>query len=151
MVALDAQIQGLEETQRRMEEAAAALQGPPFAMGMARATLRVERSAKLKAPVDTGRLRASITPEVKRVGDTWEGVIGSKVKYAPFQELGTRPHFVSARNIGRWAERHGLGNRGLFVSGRAHPFLQPAFDENRDAIIADIGKVVGEITQKANQ
>jgi HK97 gp10 family phage protein len=148
---VEAEVKGLEETQRRMEEAAAALQGPPFAMGMARATLRVERSAKQKAPVDTGRLRASIWPEVQQTADGWEGVVGSIVKYAPFQELGTRPHFVSAAHIGRWAERHGLGYRGVFVSGKAHPFLQPAFDENLSAIIADIGAVVGDITTRANE
>lgn len=145
-----AEIRGLEETQRRMEAAAAEMQGPPFKMGMARATLRVERAAKLKAPVDTGRLRASITSEVRRSGDTWEGVVGSKVKYAPYQELGTRPHFVPAKYIGKWAERHGLGYRGVFVSGRAQPFLQPAFDENKAAIVKDIGDVVGEITRQAN-
>jgi phage gpG-like protein len=148
-VELDFELRGLEETQRRMEQAAADLQGPPFAEGMARATLRVERSAKLKAPVDTGRLRASITPEVRRVFMGWRGVVGSKVKYAPFVELGTRAHFVSARHIGRWAQRHGMGHTGLFVSGRAQPFLQPAFEENRAAIIADIGGTVSKIVQRA--
>jgi len=145
----DIEIRGLEETQQRMEQAVADLQGPPFAEGMARATLRVERDAKIKAPVDTGRLRSSITPEVKRVFMGWQGVVGSKVRYAPFVELGTRPHFVPAKYIGTWARRHGLGDRGLFVSGRAQPFLQPAFDENRDAIIEDIGGTVSKIVRRA--
>ena len=131
---LDAEIKNLEEAQRQMEQVVADLQGPPFQMGMARATLRVERSAKLKAPVDTGRLRASITPEVRQVSGGWEGVVGSIVKYAPFQELGTRPHFVPAQYIGRWSQRHGLGGGGLFVSGKAQPFLQPAFDDNLSKI-----------------
>jgi len=147
---LEAEIKELEETQKRMEEAVAALQGPPFAMGMARATLRVQRSAKQKAPVSDGILRASITPEVRKTADGWEGVVGSNVKYAPYQELGTRPHFVPAEYIGRWAEKHGLGYRGVFVSGKAHPFLQPAFNENLSAIIADIGAAVGDITTAAN-
>jgi hypothetical protein len=39
----------------------------------------------------------------------------------------------------------------VFVSGKAHPFLQPAFDENLSAIIADIGAAVSAITTRANE
>lgn len=49
--------------------------------------LQAEGYAKMLAPVDTGRLRNSIThaPEGK---DT--EIIGSAVEYAPYQEFGTR-------------------------------------------------------------
>ena len=59
---IDVEIKGLEETQRAMEQIVRDLRGEPFLSGMRRATLLVQRSAKQKAPVDTGRLRASITP-----------------------------------------------------------------------------------------
>ena len=46
-----------------------------------------EGYAKAAAPVDTGRLRNSITHEVE---DKHTAVVGSNVEYAPYVELGTR-------------------------------------------------------------
>lgn len=46
----------------------------------------VEGRAKELAPVDTNRLRNSITPDVKYPVLT----VGSDVEYAPYQELGTQ-------------------------------------------------------------
>ena len=143
MAAIDIEIQGLKETQAEMERIVAELQGPPFLNGMKRATLMVERDAKIKAPVDTGRLRASITPEVRRSGFRTQGVVGSIVKYAPFVELGTSgPRFVPAKYIGRWARRHGFKDTGIIVSGRPQPFLQPAFTENAERIVGILGDTV---------
>ena len=50
--------------------------------------LMAERYAKGYAPVDTGRLRNSITHEA--VPDEGAVYIGSNVEYAPYQEFGTR-------------------------------------------------------------
>lgn len=106
--------------------------------GMTRAVLRVTRSARQKAPVDTGRLRASIAWLVRNIVNGVRGIVGSAVKYAPFREFDTKPHFVPAQYIGTWAQRHGFGRRGLRVSGKATPFLRPAFRENLQAAINDI-------------
>ena len=145
MATIDIEIRGLKETQANMERIVRDLRGEPYLSAMRRATLLVQRSAKQKAPVDTGRLRASITPEVRWQGDTAVGVVGSGVKYAPYVELGTRPHFVSKQNIGRWASRHGKGDTGLFVTGKAQPFLKPAFEENKRKIVALLEAAVGTI------
>ena len=145
MTAIAVEIKGLEETQRAKEKIVRDLCGEPFLNGMRKATLLVQRSAKQKAKVDTGRMRASVTPEVRRQGNETLGVVGSNVKYAPFQELGTKPHFVSAANIGKWAERHGFGYTGLFVTGTPHPFLQPAFEENEQKIVNILGDTVAKI------
>lgn len=61
--------------------------------------MRAETHAKEYAPVDTGRLRNSITYEVNE--SEMDVEIGSEVEYAVFQELGTRKM-------------------------AAHPFLKPA-------------------------
>lgn len=58
----------------------------------------VQTDAKLRCPVDTGRLRASIS--VKEISDLHVRV-GTNVEYAPFVELGTRykgarPYLVPA-------------------------------------------------------
>jgi len=65
---------------------------------MRRLVLRVERNAKTLCPVDTGRLRSSITSNVRLIGTRSEGglrapitgTVGSDVKYASYVELGTR-------------------------------------------------------------
>jgi HK97 gp10 family phage protein len=102
---------------------------------MKKATTVVTASAKRKAPVDTGLLRASITPSVKSSGKETIGIVGSNVKYAPFMELGTRPHFPPIAALETWARRHGMSayvvcraiaRRGL----RARRYLGRALDEN---------------------
>ena len=145
MTQIDIEIRGLKETQRNMERIVRDLRGEPYLNAMRRATLLVQRSAKQKAPVDTGRLRASITPEVRWSGNIAIGVVGTNVKYAPYVELGTRPHFVPRKYIGRWASRHGMDDAGLFVSGEAQPFLKPAFEENKCKIVAMLEGAVGTI------
>lgn len=47
--------------------------------------LRAERNAKSYCPVDTGRLRNSIS----HATDDTRAVIGTNVEYAPYVELGT--------------------------------------------------------------
>jgi len=120
---IKAEIKGLRETQKEMERVVRELRGGKFLEAMRKATLIVQAAAKRKAPVDTGRLRASITPEVRATpGSGMRGVVGSIVKYAPYQELGTK----------RMA---------------AHPYLYPAFEENKDRIVKIIGSAVAEIVK----
>jgi HK97 gp10 family phage protein len=52
--------------------------------------LKVERAAKRLCPVDTGRLRASITHEMAEDSRGLVAVVGSDVEYAAYVELGTR-------------------------------------------------------------
>ena len=51
--------------------------------------LRIVRQAKQLAPVDTGRLRSSITAELIRSDGRPKDVVGTNVEYAPFVEFGT--------------------------------------------------------------
>jgi hypothetical protein len=144
-MSIDLEIKGLKETQAEMERIVRDLHGEPFLNGMRRATLLVQRDAKKKAP-----------PEIRTQGNDTVGVVGSNVKYAPFQELGTRPHFVPGKYIGAWAAKHGFfkGMRtistswGLFVKGTAHPFLEPAFVENTEKIVGILGDTVAEIVSR---
>ena len=148
MATIDIEIRGLKETQANMERIVRDLRGEPYLNAMRRATLLVQRSAKIKAPVDTGRLRASITPEVRAQGNLVTGVVGSNVKYAAFVELGTRPHFVPQQYIGRWARRHGMDDTGLLVTGKAQPYLEPALKENEARIARILGDAVGQIVEE---
>jgi HK97 gp10 family phage protein len=78
----------------------------PVGKDLARRAVRVETAAKRLAPVDTGRLRSSITRELSRDGQGLVAVIGTNVHYAPHVEFGT-------------------------VRMRAQPYLRPALDAAR--------------------
>ena len=57
---------------------------------MMQAVLMVEADSKKMAPVDTGRLRASITHEVREIANgVIQGKVGSSTSYSKFVELGT--------------------------------------------------------------
>ena len=77
-----------------------------------------ERAAMQLAPVDTGRLRASIS----HIVDDNMVAIGTNVEYAPYQELGT--YRMSAAN----------GGRG---------YLRPAITDNIEAYRRIIQNVLG--------
>ena len=59
------------------------------ARDLQRRALQVDRAAKQLCPVDTGRLRSSITNELGQDGDGLVATIGTNVEYAPYVELGT--------------------------------------------------------------
>jgi len=142
-------VEGLEEIQKFLTSRIQALQGPPAFAVMREATLMVQHSAITgKAmPVDTGRLRASITPEITQMGGMTVGIVGSNVSYAPHQELGFKPHFVPAKYIGTWATRHGFKFTGLRVSGKARKFLLKAFTSNIKRIEALYEAWVGRLVR----
>ena len=64
--------------------------GGPVDEMLTKAAVAVELAAKRFAPVDTGRLRASISHTVERDDKGPVAFIGSNVNYAIYQELGTR-------------------------------------------------------------
>ena len=64
--------------------------GGPVDEMLTRAAVAVELAAKRFAPVDTGRLRASISHTVERDAKGPVAFVGSNVNYAIYQELGTR-------------------------------------------------------------
>lgn len=69
--------------------------GGPVGRDLAARAQRVESAAKALAPVDTGRLRGSITYALGRDGAGLFADVGTAVEYAPFLELGTR--YMAAR------------------------------------------------------
>jgi hypothetical protein len=149
------ELKGLKETQKRLTDAVRELAGPGLIQPMRNATLLVQRSARQNAPVDTGRLRASIMPEVRTMSDTVEGVVGSNVVYAPYMELGTRPHYPPVAALSTWAHRHSInayavvraiGKRGL----APRHFLQRAFVDNAARVVKLLGDGVSAIIRKAN-
>lgn len=150
---IDAEVKGLIEAQRKQEQVIRDLRGAPMLNAMRDATLIVERAAKKNAPVDTGRLRASLMPEVRMEKESIVGVVGSNVTYAPYMEFGTRPHWPPIAALETWARRHGrsayyvaklISERGL----APRKFLQNAFESNRERIIRRLESGIHKIVEK---
>ena len=78
------------------------------------AALLLERNAKQNCPVDTGKLRASITTEVGK----FEAEVGTNVEYAQCVEFGTSKQ-------------------------SAKPFMRPALDKAITQLNKDIAKTLG--------
>lgn len=149
------EIKGLRETQAKMEQVVRDLRGEPMLQGMRDAALLVTSTARTLAPVDTGRLRASITPEVRSDPLTGSvvGVVGSVVDYAPYIELGTKPHFPPLAALEVWAQRHGTTAQAVAMAiarrgTKAYRYLQGAIEQNESKIVTLIGDVVGKIVEQ---
>jgi len=76
--------------------------------GMSKGVKVIANQVKAETPVDTGRLRASVTDEVREMGDEIVGVVGSNVDYARYVEEGTAPHWPPVAALEKWGNRHGI-------------------------------------------
>lgn len=85
--------------------------------------IQAEGHAKIKCPVDTGRLRGSISHQVGSGFDS-SVYIGTNVEYAPSIEYGHK------QEVGRYVPAIGKRLKRAFVP--AKPFLKPAIEENLD-------------------
>ena len=96
------------------------------------AALLVERSAREKAPKDTGALRRSITSKVEGL----EGIVYTPLEYAPYIEYGTG---LFAEGNGRkdvpWNYQDDKGNWHSTSGLKPQPFMRPSLDENREKIL----------------
>lgn len=154
------EIRGMREWQSKMEQMVKDMEGPEMLDGMRQATLLVQRDAKILAPVDSGRLRASITPEVRVDGNEVQGIVGSNVDYAPYMELGTgvyaggNAYFPPPEALATWAKRHHTSGYlvalAIFKAGGLKPrkFIQRGIEQNAERIVQLIGNVVAKISAK---
>ena len=96
------------------------------------AALFVERSAREKAPKDTGALRRSIRSKVEGL----EGIVYTPLEYAPYIEYGTG---LFAEGNGRkdvpWNYQDDKGNWHSTSGLKPQPFMRPSLDENRQKIL----------------
>lgn len=154
-------VEGLKEIQEEMIRIAEEIDGNPVIEAMAKATLIVTRSARMKAPVDRGALRASIVPDIVTRTNEVQGVVGSNLRYAPYQEFGTRAFTPPIGPIWAWALRKTKNNfkraSRLFVKAmmsirgrgiKPKKYLQRALEQNADRIFKIIGDAVGNIIRR---
>ena len=126
------QIEGLEAVIERIENV---VNEEKLTQTLKKACALVERSAKQKAPKDTGELRRSITSEVRQDGTDLIGVIFTPLEYAPYVEYGTG---LFAEEGGRqevpWHYKDEEGNWHSTNGQPPQPYMRPALNENREKI-----------------
>ena len=103
---------------------------------MGKACAIVERSAKQKAPKDTGALRRSITSKIEVVDDSIVGIVFTPLEYAPYVEYGTG---LFAEEGGRidvpWNYQDDKGEWHSTSGQKPQPYMRPALNENREEIL----------------
>lgn len=129
-----------------------------LARGMTAVTTAIQTDARQLVRKDTHRLERSIGREVTSAGPVITGRVGTDEPHAEPNEYGRRagaPMPPKGVLLG-WMSRHGIGAEFEFVVRRAiarrgiapHPFLRPAYEQNRDLISKELGdKVVADITK----
>lgn len=141
--------QGLLEAKRSAQRTAANLSGEPMVAAMRRAVAVVIADSKVRSPVDAGRLRGSITGDVRQTMTGISGIVGSNVVQSAPMEMGTgtfagqRPHFPPPRSLTVWARRHGMAGkefliaRAIFRRGGLEPrkYMRSAIDNKRQTVI----------------
>lgn len=90
--------------------------------------MTAERYAKELAPVDTGRLRNSISHEVDT--DSKTVFVGTNVEYAPYIEFGTGKFAESGGRPTAWRYQDDKGNWHTTNGMRPQPYLRPAIDDH---------------------
>ena len=152
-----AEVNGLVETQAKLNQVVTDLRGPALLNGMRSVTAAVSADAKRLVTVDSGRLRSSLMPEIRQEGRTTMGVVGSNVKYAAAVEMGAKAHWAPSAPLKIWARRKGA-TKFLAAMGTAPYvwlkkregifFLKRALEKNTEMIKSVIGKIVTEIVNK---
>ena len=105
------EINGIAQLMNRLNRISSTATTEAVMAGIEKGCLRVERDAKIKAPLDTGILRASITHKLD--AGTLSGTVFTNIEYAAVQEFGGQHQ-------------------------DAQPYLYPALASNVDKIKADI-------------
>lgn len=90
---------------------------------LVRIGMQAEGFAKALCAVDTGKLRNSITWQIKENGNAV--YIGTAVEYGKYVELGTGKHYPGGRKTS-WTYKDSKGNWHMTHGQEAKPFLKPA-------------------------
>lgn len=91
--------------------------------------LTADGYAKKLCPVDTGRLRNSITHIVDE--SELSVTVGTNVEYAPYVELGTGKYYPGGRPK-PWPYQDAKGDWHWTAGNPAKPFLKPAIADHAD-------------------
>lgn len=125
-VSLNVKILGVEQLLRKLKKETIK---EPVDDGIRKATIWTERTVKVSTPVDTGRLRASITSTL--LGQI--GRVATNVQYAQFVEYGTR----------KMEPRHVIEGSSVRIKGEGmFSYTMGLLKEKVKEFIDDMGKAI---------
>lgn len=101
---------------------------------------RVTKSAKLRAPKDTSKLRESI--KLDKLKNGW--IISVNSPHGIYQEQGFKPHWVHSDQIDA---SNKLTKTGFFWVEKSTPFIRPALEHN----LSNLPSILDKSTKKAIQ
>lgn len=151
MTQLRVEIVGAERLLRQLTPGMIA---QPMRRFLSRVAIDIESGSKKLAPVDTGRLRSSITHKVDPAGFPGWATVGTNVSYAAPVHEGARAHFPPPAALAGWARRHGMTDASApFLIARAisrrgqkpKPFLKDAVMASVRGIGRHLGTFAAEI------
>ena len=105
------------------------------------AALNIQRKAKRRTPVDTGRLRASI--HVKHFNNGLASEVGSDVEYAPYVEFGTGGFVEVPQGAQDYANQF-RGKHPANPGQHAQPYLYPAWEDEKPDFEAKLAAILGK-------
>lgn len=138
------EIVNLDEWKQKLARMSAALADQAVIRALTSGAEIIRNAAVQKAPFKTGNLRRSLHIEP---GDGREVLIGTNLDYAAIQEFGG---IIKAKN-GPYL-KFKIGDQWVQtaqVQIPARPYLRPAFDENRDAAIREVGEALAQLLEAA--
>lgn len=100
----------------------------------------IHRDAVIRVPVDTGRLKGSLTPQVSGM----TGEVGTNVEYAPYVEFGTGGKVNIPAGLESYAARF-KGKGVKQVNLPARPYLFNSFFENVPKFLDRINKGIAKL------
>lgn len=112
--------------------------------GLGRGAKRIQKNAKLLAPVDTGQLRNSIKTKTKTTSEGVEAKVYTNVEHAVYNEFGTGVRGASSHTEKPEGANISYNSRWMGMSPR--PFLTPAYLHAKN-----IGEVEQEVVKSIQQ
>ena len=142
------EIVGLEALEAKLSALSEAVRGAKIEAALKSGALLIEGPAKKKAPKLTGNLARSIHTETSSSDTTAEARIGTNVIYAAIQEFGGTIKAKTGPFL--WFKNE----KGKLICVRsvdipAQPYLRPAFDENKNAAVREIGDALRVLIEEA--
>lgn len=138
-----AEIVNLSEFQGQLKRIGKAAGEQTLVDAVTAALLLVQNSAKEKAPKLTRTLSRSIHIEITESSPTHaEGAVGTNVVYGPIQEFGGVVTPKKAKALHWVSKQTGEDVFAQRVVIPPHPYLRPAWDEKRNAMIETVKRVI---------
>lgn len=114
--------------------------------GLERGAKKIQKNAKLLAPVDTGHLRNSIKTKSETTQEGAEAQVYTNLEYAPYVEFGTGQK-GSESNIDR---PEGISYKEDWKGMAAQPYMTPAYlhAKNTNEVENQVAKAIQQEIRK---